>query len=208
MRFVVSLSLLVLLLAAPVASQAPRDLLIVPGVRIGRWTLEMSIDDLVRMNGPAFITRLEAPDVVSALQRYVWSAFGGPEKLEAVSSDGKKVVWLSVSGVKFKTDMGIGPLSQRSAVETAYGKPTAEIAQRGGATTPLTNELVQNVVNLAKGPVEFKVFRGWSWMIYDRLGLGLGIFLGTITFGTTSLDDPVARILVFSPGTAKSIWRF
>ena len=173
MRLVVTVSLLALLLAVPAASQVPDDLLIVPGVRIGKWTLEMSIDDLVQMNGPAFIARLESQEFVSAFQRHVWTTFV-PEHLEAVSRDGKKVVWLSVGGVKFKTDKGIGFQSRRSAVETAYGKPTAEI----------------------------DFFRVLRRMIYDSIGLRLTILLGT------SLGDPVVEVLVFGPGTAKSIWRF
>jgi len=53
MKAVAALGVLVLLLLAPpVVSQVPDDKLIVPGVRIGKWTLEMTIDTLRQMNGP------------------------------------------------------------------------------------------------------------------------------------------------------------
>jgi hypothetical protein len=45
--------LLLLLLAPPATSQVPDDKLIVSGQRIGKWALEMTVDDLVRMNGTA-----------------------------------------------------------------------------------------------------------------------------------------------------------
>ena len=43
--------LFLLLLVQPPLTQVPDDKLIVPGQRIGKWTLDMSIDDLLKMNG-------------------------------------------------------------------------------------------------------------------------------------------------------------
>ena len=51
MRTAILLLLTVLLLAPRAVAQAPDDKLIVPGVRIGKWTLKMTIPDLERMNG-------------------------------------------------------------------------------------------------------------------------------------------------------------
>src|SRR3990170_4152679 len=69
--------LILLLLAPPAVSQIPDDKLIVPGVRIGKWTLKMTINDLLRMNGQrvgggggAAIEQANARDFVS-------SDFGG-----------------------------------------------------------------------------------------------------------------------------------
>jgi len=49
--------LFLLLLAPPAVSQVPDDKLIVPGQRIGKWTLEMTIDTVLQMNGPRNIPR-------------------------------------------------------------------------------------------------------------------------------------------------------
>ncbi len=52
MRGTACVLFLLVVLAAPGFAQAPDDKLIVSGQRIGKWTLEMTIDDLLRINGP------------------------------------------------------------------------------------------------------------------------------------------------------------
>ena len=64
MKIGILLVLSLLLAVGPAAPQALDDALIVPGERIGKWTLQMTIDDLVRCNGPArsaFFTKGHAP---------------------------------------------------------------------------------------------------------------------------------------------------
>jgi hypothetical protein len=52
--------LTIVIFALPATSAPTEDYLIVPGARIGKWTLQMTIDDLLRVNGPATIERLAA----------------------------------------------------------------------------------------------------------------------------------------------------
>lgn len=125
MRIASSLvGLLILLIAVPVASQAPDDKLVVPGVRIGKWTLEMTIDDLVRMNGRTQIRRLSLSDAAQPFQEYCWVVEGAA--FCAYSSDGRNVPWLRVAGGEFRTEKGVAFRSPKAEVERAYGKPTAE----------------------------------------------------------------------------------
>ena len=51
MRWIAPLLLLVLTTAAAGAPPGPDDRLIVPGQRIGKWTLQMTYADLLRLNG-------------------------------------------------------------------------------------------------------------------------------------------------------------
>lgn len=69
MRTVLALSIIaLLLLASPAVSQVPDDKLIVAGQRIGKWTLEMTVDDLFRINGTGFCTSpIAAPAYVNPL---------------------------------------------------------------------------------------------------------------------------------------------
>ncbi len=131
-------ALLLLFVATPVASQAPDDKLIVPGVRIGKWTLSMTIDDLLRMNGPGsrqkhMTTDASDADAVSDFTIFSWNTFG------AVTYDEKRVVALLVGygSLAYRTTLGIGFQATRDHVLKAYGKPTAETTPLLGSTTRL-----------------------------------------------------------------------
>jgi hypothetical protein len=118
---------LLLLLVSPVASQVPDDKLIVPGQRIGRWTLTMTIADLTQMNGA---TNQVGPGAGQDLARenlvHRWDRLG----FVAVTSksDPQRPEALVAISDEFKTEKGIGVNSRREAVEAAYLRPTAETA--------------------------------------------------------------------------------
>jgi hypothetical protein len=131
-RFVM-VTVLLLLLVAPAASQVPDDQLVVPGVRIGKWTIEMTIANLTQMNGrPATtIETLVVADIVPpAPQRYYWSLLD----FYAITRDGQRVEFLLVDSERFKTEKNVGPGSTRASVLSAYGTPTAETVIRPGRT--------------------------------------------------------------------------
>ena len=133
MKTVTLLSVVVLLLLAPsAASQIPDDNLIVPGQRIGKWRLEMTIRDLVQMNGPAtLIETLAVSDIVPPLpRRYVWEPLG----FAAITRDSQRAEFLLVDNERFKTEKNVGPGSTRASVQSAYGTPTAETRVRPGRT--------------------------------------------------------------------------
>ena len=178
----VLVTLTLVLLAPPAVSQVPDDKLIVPGVRIGKWTLEMSIDDLTKVNGPGESGRLRGDDVQDGLALRRWSPLG----LEAVHRVGQtRVEYLSIGPTaladaatvrSFTTGKGIGISAKGSQVFAAYGPPTAEIYRMSGAKRP----------------------------IYD----GLGIAFWLIPVRIPSQDFDVATIYLFRPGAAKTIWKF
>ena len=128
MKAAVLVLLALLVVVAPAVSQTPDDNLIVPGVRIGKWTLTMTIDELLRMNGSSSQIHLYAGLETSLdLRRdawvYVWSALD----LGVETYDKKKVEAL-IAGLgdsHFKTDRGIMLReSTHSDILKMYGKPT------------------------------------------------------------------------------------
>ncbi|MGH2375177.1 MAG: hypothetical protein ACRDIC_17120, partial [bacterium] len=57
----VFLFLVLLMMQVPtVASPTPDDTLVMPGLRMGKWTLTMTIDDLVRMHGTPIRVQVQA----------------------------------------------------------------------------------------------------------------------------------------------------
>jgi len=118
-----------MVLAVPVAlAQSPRDdQVIVPGVRIGKWTLKMTLDELNKMNGTAAVSQVLDPEYRSAtFAFYSWSSldFGA-------GADGShRVEWFAVgftyAVIPWKTQEGIGLQNTRADVLKAYGKPSVE----------------------------------------------------------------------------------
>ncbi len=117
MKVVAILGVLVLLLLAPPAvSQAPDDKLIVPGQRIGKWTLDMTVEDLDRMNGQGSPGRTTEPGFQPGFALRGWPEFGllagyreGQARVEFLSLS----ILVSTSGIfTFKTKEGIGILSK------------------------------------------------------------------------------------------------
>ncbi len=91
-----------LLAASPMASsQVPDDRLIVPGVRIGRWTLSMTVDQFLRINGPA--TRVEykagGEFAADAIRHYTMLTWQNRLPLGPATYDEKTVAFLEISWV-------------------------------------------------------------------------------------------------------------
>ncbi len=136
-------------LAALAASHVPDDRLIVPGKRMGNVPLTMTIDDLLRANGMAvrgLVTAGAPPsaDAVYNSTALYWNHLG----ISAITLDGRRVealgvVWYGAIYPGYRTHQGIGYGSNRAAVLSVYGGPTAETAP---------------------GP-------GWTRLIYDAAGI-------------------------------------
>ncbi len=122
-KWVALIVLLILLTALPAASQGADDKLVVPGARIGNWTLGMSIQDVVRVNGPANAH----PSIVSMfIPKIVWYSWDSLS-LAVATHDRRRVEFLAVyQGRDYTTSRGVGYRSARRAVLTAYGQPTVE----------------------------------------------------------------------------------
>ena len=116
--------LLILLLGvSPAASQVAGDKTVVPGTRIGQWTLEMSIQDLMRMNGPPSTRPSVVPTFIPRMVWYSWDPLG----VAAGTHDRRKTQYLAIHQTReLVTQRGIGYRSSKKSVLAAYGEPTLE----------------------------------------------------------------------------------
>jgi hypothetical protein len=166
MRAAILLFLTVILIAPPAVCQSSDDNLIVPGVRIGRWRLGMSIDELVRIHGKGTRTtsfsKGLAPDFdfLHDGLAYAWDAddmevftFGRPlaEELEV----GRR------SALPYHTAAGVGIKNTRADILRTYGKPTAAAKSYG-----------------------------YARLIYDALGIAVRVENGTGWVRTIAIFKP------------------
>jgi hypothetical protein len=114
---------LVALVALPVVAQTPQDKIAIPGGRVGRWDLNMSVQDLIRTNGLAGPRPSVATEYVPRMTWYSWDHLG----VGAGSHDRRKVEFLAVYAVRdLITERGVSIKSSRRAVLAAYGSPELE----------------------------------------------------------------------------------
>lgn len=124
MKTVAVLSIAALLLLAPsAASQVPDDRLIVPGERIGKWTLRMTVEDITSTLGREIFVASSKElgvDVQGDLRAYQWGI-----GLQAYTRDGRNILLLEVvKSLAFATEKGVKYGTRRSDVEIAHGRPT------------------------------------------------------------------------------------
>ncbi len=124
MKLMWALLMMLFLVASPAATQVPDDTLIVPGLRIGRWTLEMTVDDLLRVNGQGGSAAPSSPAYVGGLTVIAWPT----NPLAVFTRDRRRVEALSIEAGAFRTDKGIGIGSSRANVIAAYGNSMATVA--------------------------------------------------------------------------------
>jgi len=151
-RMVVLSALAFLLLAPPVVSQVSDDKLIVPGVRVGKWTLKMTINELIRMNGqPSLSLPVPTIDLAKFYRAHCWFLEGA--EFCATYLAGPNVAWLRIRGGQFRTEKGLTSDSPRVVVERAYGKPTAETQHDRAHRKMIYNKIgLAFVVSMGKGP--------------------------------------------------------
>ncbi len=122
MRFLPVLLVVLIAGTSPVAAQVADDKTVVPGVRIGRWTLMTSIPELLRMNGSPG----GRPSVVSTLVPgatwYSWDSLG----IAAGTYDRRYTAYLAMYDGDYAAPRGVGIRASRNAVLTAHGEPTYE----------------------------------------------------------------------------------
>ncbi len=148
-----------LLAAAPAASQAPDDRLIVPGQRIGKWSLAATIQDLTQTAGPPGVQEV-AETNRPTLVVYTWA----PPGIAAVSRDRTKVEFLYLyGGSDYKTDKAIGRGSTTNAARRAYTGPAfttlgpsqrAIVWDRLGLAVLITPDRVSAVLVFPPGTAE------------------------------------------------------
>ncbi len=173
----VVLSLVLVVVGSSAATLGPEDKLIVPGERIGKWTLAMTVDELVRLQGPAIRLLGTAgisphADAVHDSTLFYWHripvgaiAFGQQKRVDALITG---VAIRPESGGEYKTDRAIGFQSTRADVLKTYGQPTA-------VTVPQPQE---------------------ARLIYDALGIALWFDVG----------GRLRSVTIFRKGTASRYW--
>lgn len=149
--------LIFLAVETPTVASISDDRLVVPGVRMGKWTLGMTIDDLIRVHGTPIRVQVQAglPPASDAVYDYVaftWdrvpvtaATLAGRSRAEVLS-----IAFLSAGGRRFATDKGIAFGAIRADVLKAYGEPTAETLPQPGETR----------------------------LIYDRIGIAFNLSVG------------------------------
>ncbi len=183
MRWMALLLLLVLTTAAAGAPAGPDDRLIVPGQRIGKWTLQMTYADLRRLNGPErpygnnpAIVKEPHWDSPPGIWGHVWWSAERSELFIAYTRgrDGPEVILLEFGPAGYRTAKGITDNSPRQAVEAAYGKP--------GVVT--------------------------KWRYADIGGERLTLIYDKIGFSVRLSGGQALHLGVFRPGTAKRVFKF
>jgi hypothetical protein len=143
----------IILCLLPPAAGATEDRVIVPGARVGKWTLALTLDDLMRMHG--YAVRLlvtaglpPAADAVFDHTMYTWDrvpfaamAFHGRRRVEYL-----QIGFLMHSANGYRTTAGIGFMTRRSRVIAVYGRPTAEMAPH-----PLETRMIYDHHGIAFG---------------------------------------------------------
>ncbi len=162
MKTMALLTFVVLLpLVSPALSQVPDDKLIVPGQRIGKWTLMMTIADLTQINGPPNRVgpAVGPQDLAREFQVHYWDRLG----FFAVTSttDTQRVEALFATSDEFRTEKGIRVNSRREAVEAAYGGPTAETRPSRSAVRLTCDEigLMVAILESVALAIEVAIFR-------------------------------------------------
>lgn len=122
MKTMTALSALIILLLAPSAiSQVQDDRLIVPGQRIGKWTLEMTLGELRRINGSEndMIRTVPADSAIVEPIVHYWANLGFSV---ATSRGGEKPVLLTALSGQYRTAQGIAVGATQALTERAYGR--------------------------------------------------------------------------------------
>ena len=124
---IVTTGLLLLVLTAvvvlPVVAQTPPDKIAIPGSRVGRWDVNMSVQEFLRTNGPAGPRPSVAAQYVPRMTWYSWDQLG----VGVGSHDRRRVEFLAVYAVRdLTTERGVGIRSSRRAVLAAYASPELE----------------------------------------------------------------------------------
>ena len=134
------------LLVQPAVSQIPDDQIIVPGQRVGKWTLDATLEEMTTAKGPATVREIRGQvEGFHPVVLYLWN------DLVAATHDRKRIDFLYTASPAFRTDKGIGYDSSRQSVMSSYGRPTAytSVLEVPGAPYPLKARLIYDRIGFA-----------------------------------------------------------
>ena len=210
-------ALLILLIVVPRAlSQVPDDRLIVPGQRIGKWTLEMSVDDLVRMNGGDYFENKDtSEDLRSELLFRYWLHLAllagyrrGQTRIEYLGSTGGALIFPSGAPTRMALKEKYPDIVLIHTQSSILLSPPARLAYQTANGIGLNYDITpQKVIEAFGAPTgEAIVTLGkavWSRMTYDEIGIAFG-------FEPDAGGRPrfLRNISVFRPKIGRNIWKF
>jgi len=154
--------LLLALVPSGTLSKVPADNVILPGRSVGRWSLEMTLDQFVRSAGPA--NAREFHEILDLRRTF---DFHCTTEICAFYRSHGELAFLHIShiGTASRTDRGPGMGSPMAEVLAAYGRPDA-ITRTGDD------------------------FGGYIRLIYDRIGIAFRLNLVTETVVSISIYRP------------------
>ncbi len=132
-----SFALLSLLLVGDAFAQLPTERLIVPGQSIGAWSLEITIEELLRVHGRPYQREradVVQPEIKPDLVLFIWPTSRGRFNAYTVG-DSSRVELVEVgcgTASGYMTETGVGCDASKETVERIYGKPTAELTSMAG----------------------------------------------------------------------------
>lgn len=126
--------------AAPAASQLIDDKTIVPGVRIGKWTLDTSIAEMLRINGQPATQPSMVSSFIPSATWYTWEHLG----FAAGTYDRRRTEYLAYAGRDYRLPRGAGIGSPKKTVLATHGEPTLEgdLFAVGGIVTVLAYDKI------------------------------------------------------------------
>lgn len=136
MRFIPVLLVVLLIGTSPAASQVADDKTIVPGVRIGKWTLDTSIPEMLRINGQSATRPSMVSSFIPSAVWYTWDNLG----VAAGTYNRNRTEYLAMyAGRDYALPRGAGIGASKKTVLATYGEPTMEgdLFTVGGIVTVL-----------------------------------------------------------------------
>lgn len=110
---------------SPLSSEQLYDTVIVPGQRIWKWTLDLPLDELMKMNGDGFAFVAGDEDMHGEIHARFWVGLRVPVGA-AHRPRQQRIEFLWALSPDIKTTEGISIVSSKNRVLAAYGSPTAE----------------------------------------------------------------------------------
>lgn len=168
---------MILLLALPVGALAQPSLVVVPGLGVGRWTVDVKLADYVFKMGETLVadTRPSGTDLVfrPGFDEKSWAS----PRIFVVYPVASNTVWaVGTSEADARTADHVGVGSTEQQVTAAYQDPQATL------DLPLRSHT----------------------LIYDTRGIA---FEYPLVPATGQWSPTAGRVFVFRPGQAKEIWR-
>lgn len=160
------LTILVLLYALPASSQVPDDRVIVPGERVGKWTLDMTTTDVESVVRPPNLPPGRGSAIVDVrpgndVREGVWTVFWAHVFFGMGINDPRtgKALYLMIVSREYRTTKDVGPGMTVEAVTQGYGLPTATTSVGIGVTRRIFNDAGIAFVMRGDEVIQVFVFR-------------------------------------------------